>query len=133
MIPDEIIRRRRIPPAYGYRMPHSEIIDQQDPSFLDLDGYYNHVVDTNTFENTRSNGTDHGESQRVVYEGTSSSSSSTKSTKLFPGNYAHRIDADRSMIALDIKKYLSNNHVNPIGNSGCFENLRRLARYSHSF
>ncbi|MGA7368934.1 MAG: hypothetical protein WBX01_07390 [Nitrososphaeraceae archaeon] len=128
MIPDEIIRRR-IPPAYGYREPHSEFIGQQDPSILDSDG---HIINANPSENIISNGMNHVESQRI--EGQASSDKyEMDSPKLFPGSYARRIATDQTMIASDIRKYLSSNHVNPLGNFSYFENRRRLANFSHSF
>lgn len=131
MIPDETIRRR-IPPAYGYRIPHSEFICQQDPSFLDLDGYSGHVVNADPSENLSSNGTNYVESQRIEGE-ESISGDKMASPKLCPGSYARRIATDQSMIASDIRKYLSSNHVNPLGNSSYFENRRRLPKFSHSF
>lgn len=130
MIPDEIIRRR-IPPAYGDKIPHSEFIDQQDPSSLDLGGSYSHVINADLSENSSSNGTNHVESQRNEDEETLSRYR-IDSPKLFPGSYARRIATDQTMIASDIRKYLSSNHVNPLGSSSYFENRRRLAKFSHS-
>jgi hypothetical protein len=131
MIPDEIIRSR-IPPAYGYRIPHSEFIYQQDPSFLDLDGYSSHVINADPSENIGSNGTNHVESHRIEGE-ESISEYKMNSPKLFPGSYARRIATDQFMIASDIRKYLSSNHVNPLGNSSYLETRRRLPKFSHSF
>jgi hypothetical protein len=130
MIPDEIIRRR-IPPAYGDKIHHSEFIDQQDPSSLDLGGSSSHVINADSSENSSSNGTNHVESQRN--EGEESMGRYRKdSPKLFPGSYARRIATDQTMIASDIRKYLSSKHVNPLGSSSYFENRRRLAKFSHS-
>lgn len=130
MIPDEIIRRR-ILPAYGNRIPYSEFIEQQDPSFLDFDGYSSHVINSNPSENTSSNGTDHVKAERN--EGRESTDRhGMNSLKLFPGNYARRLATDQTMIASDIRKYLSSNHVNPLGSSSYFENRRGLGKFSYS-
>jgi hypothetical protein len=128
MIPDEIIRRR-IPPAYGDRKPHSEFIDA---SFLDLDGYFNNVINASPSENIRSNGTNRVESQRFESE-ENTGRDKMASPKLFPGSYVRRIASDQAVIASDIRKYLLSNHVNPLGNSCYFENRRRLAKFSYSF
>ena len=130
MIPDEIIRRR-IPPAYGDKIPHSEFIDQQDPSFLDLGGSSSHVINADPSENSSSNGTNHVESPRNEGEETMGRYR-IDSPMLFPGSYARRMATDQTMIASDIRKYLSSNHVNPLGSSSYFENRRRLAKFSHS-
>jgi len=114
MIPDEIIRRR-IPPAYGHRAPHSEFIGQQDPSILDSDGYSSHIINANPSENVISNDTNHVDSQRIEGE-ESFDKYGMDSPKLFPGSYALRIATDQTTIASDIRKYLSSNHVNPLGN-----------------
>lgn len=127
MIPDEIIRRR-IPPTYGYRIPHSEFIDQQDPSFSDVDGYAGHLNNPDPSEKSSSYSTNQVEPQRIEGE-----HSTIQSPKFFPGSYARRIAADQTMIASDIRKYLSSNHVNPLGSSNYFENRRRLSKYSYSF
>jgi hypothetical protein len=127
MIPDEIIRRR-IPPAYGDKIPHSEFIDQQDPSFLNADGSSSHVINRDPSENSSSNGINHAESQRIEGEETVGSHR-MDIPKLFPSSYARRMATDQAMIASDIRKYLSSNHVNPLGSSSYFENRRRLARF----
>jgi hypothetical protein len=130
MIPDEIIRRR-IPPAVGNRIPYSEFIEQQDPSSLDSDGYSSQVNNSNPSENTSSNGTDHIRAQ--LNEGKESTGRhEMDSLKLFPGSYARRLATDQTMIASDIRKYLSSNHVNPLGGSSYFENRRRLGKFSYS-
>ncbi|MGH9974579.1 MAG: hypothetical protein ACRD8Z_01910 [Nitrososphaeraceae archaeon] len=131
MIPDEIIRRR-IPPAYGNRIPHSEFIDQQDPSSLDFDGYSSHENNANPYDNTSSNSTAHVKAQRNESK-ESTGSHEMDSLKLFPGSYARRMATDQTMIASDIRKYLSSNHVNPLGSSSYFENRRRLGKFSYSF
>jgi hypothetical protein len=131
MIPDEIIRRR-IPPAYGFRIPHSEFINLQDPTFRDFDGYSSHVTYANSTEDTSSIDTDHVKAQRIEGE-ESIGRHEIDSPKLFPGSYARRIATDQTMIALDIRKYLSSNHVNPLGSSSYFENRRRLAKSSYPF
>ena len=115
MIPDEIIRRR-IPPAYGDKIPHSEFIDQQDPSFLNADGSSSHVINGDPSENSSSNGINHAESQRIEGEETMGSDR-MDIPKLFPSSYARRMATDQAMIASDIRKYLSSNHVNPLGSS----------------
>jgi hypothetical protein len=130
MIPDEIIRRR-IPPAYGNRIPHSEFIDQQDPSSLDFDGYSSHVNNANPYENISSIGTDHVKAQ-LNEDKESTGRHEMDSLKLFPGSYARRLATDQTMIASDIRKYLSSNHVNPLGSSSYFENRRRLGKFSYS-
>jgi hypothetical protein len=130
MIPDEIFRRR-IPPTYGSRIPHSEFIDQKDPSFLDLDGYTGHLNSSDPSENSSSYNTNQVE-QRIDGDH-SVDRHKLESPKLVPRSYVHRIAADPTMIASDIRKYLSSNHVNPLGNSGYFENRRRLSKYSYSF
>ena len=129
MIPDEIIRRR-IPPAYGNRIPHSESIDQLDPSFLDFDGYPSSVTNANSSENTSSNGTDHVEAQRIESE-ERAGRHKIDSSDLFPGSYARRIATDQTTIASDIRIYLSSNHVNPFGNASYFENRRRLGKFTY--
>jgi hypothetical protein len=131
MIPDEIIRRR-IPPTYGYRIPHSEFIDQQDPSFSDVDGYAGHQINADPSEKSSPYSTNHVEPQRIEGE-QSTGGHKIQSPKFFPGSYARRIAADQTMIASDIRKYLSSNHVNPLGSSSYFENRRRLSKFSYSF
>ena len=130
MISDEIIRRR-IPPAYGYRIPHSDFIDLQDPS-LDFETYSSHLTNENLSENTISNGADHIQAQRIDREEIMGRHK-IPSPKLFPNSYAHRIATDQAIIASDIRKYLSSNHVNPLGNFSYFEKRRRLAKFSYSF
>lgn len=55
MIPDEIIRRRRIPPVNRYRVPHSQFIEHYDPWFLDFET--SHVADADPYINTKANST----------------------------------------------------------------------------
>jgi hypothetical protein len=130
MIPDEIIRRR-IPPASRNRIPYSEFIGQQDPSSVDFDGYYSNVNNSDPSENISSIGMDQVKTQRN--EGKESTGRhETDSLKLFPGNYARHLSTDQTMIASDIRKYLSSNYVNPLGSSSYFENRRRLGKFSYS-
>jgi hypothetical protein len=129
MIPEEIIRRI-IPPTYGNRIPYSEFIEQQGPSSLDFNGYFSHVNNSNPSENTGSDGTDHVKTQRN--EGKESTGGhGMDSLELFPGSYSRRLATDQTMIASDIKKYLSSNYVNPFGSSSYFENRRRLGKFSY--
>jgi hypothetical protein len=131
MIPDEIIRRR-IPPGYGYRIPNSEFIDQQDPSFLNIDEYAGHVNNVNSSEDPGAHSTNHVEPQRIGGE-QSAGRDEIQSPKLFPSGYTRRIAIDQTRIASDIRKYLSSNHVNPLGSSSYFENRRRQSKFSFSF
>ena len=83
-------------------------------------------------ENTSSNGTDHIKAQRMEGE-ERTGRHIIDSPDLFPGSYARRIATDQTTIASDIRKYLSSNHVNPLGNTSYFENRRRLAKFTYSF
>jgi hypothetical protein len=129
MIPDEIIRRR-IPPDFSHKLPHSELIDQQDPT-LDLDIYSGHGANVN-LPGKKSPDVDPVESPRI--EGEKGPSKFKMVTpNVFPGSYARLIATDQSAIAAEIRKYVSSNHVNPLGNASYIEYRRRLARFSHSF
>jgi hypothetical protein len=126
MIPDEIIRRR-IPLAYGYRIPHSEFTDHQDPSFLDPDGYFSQAENPRTSENVSSNAKNSDAVQPVEGEDTQNN---IVSPRLFPAGYSLRIAGDQNLIASDIRKYLSSGHVNPTGSDGFFERRRRMAKFT---
>lgn len=129
MIPDEIIRRR-IPPTFTYKIPHSELIDQQDPTSIDFDIYSAHGApvlgkrngtDTDTISSPRIDGEEgHSKLRKIT-------------TDVFPGSYTRLIASDQSAIADEVRKYVSSNYVNPLGNSSYIDYRRRLARFSHSF
>jgi len=107
MIPDEIIRRR-YPPAYGYRIPNSQFVNEQDPLSHDLEGY---MSDSNSSEILGSHDTIRAESPPRQDE--EITSRNKVSPKLFPSSYGQRISINPTTIALDIRKYLASNHVNP--------------------
>jgi hypothetical protein len=130
MIPEEIVGRR-FPSKYGFRIPHSEFIEQADPSLLGVNEYSSHEIGMNPSENFAVNSTN-PDAQGPEIEGTTGKYE-IGTPKLFPNSYARRMAADQTMIAEDIRKYLSSNHVNPHRNSGYFENRRRLTKYSISF
>ena len=130
MIPDEIIRRR-IPPTFTYKIPHSELIDQQDPNSIDPDIYS--VNGANAMRGKK-DGTDVDTISSQRMEGEKALSKLRNATAdVFPGSYARLIASDQTAIADDIRKYVSSNYVNPVGNSSYMEYRRRLARFSHSF
>jgi hypothetical protein len=126
MIPDEIIRRR-IPLGYGYGIPHSEFTDQPDPSSVDPDGYFSQAENPPISENDSFNAKN---SDTLQPAGGEDTQNKIASSKVFPGGYSRRIADDRSMIASDIRKYLSSGHVNPSAGSGFFERRRRMARFT---
>jgi hypothetical protein len=131
MISDEIIRRR-IPPNFAYKIPHSELIDQQDPT-LDLDMHSGHGANVNLPGNKNSPDVDPIESPRVEDE-KGPGKFKMVTPNVFPGSYTRLIATDQSAIAAEIRKYVSSNHVNPLGNASYIEYRRRLARFSsHSF
>lgn len=131
MIPEEIVGRR-FPRSYGYRIPHSEFIEQADPSLLDVNEYSSREIDMNPSENVATNNTNPDEAQGPEMEG-NTQKYEIGTPKLFPNSYTRRIAADQAMIAEDIRKYLSSNHVNPLRNSSYFGNRRRLTKFSFSF
>lgn len=110
MIPDEIIRRR-FPPSHGYRIPHSEFIDEYDPSYpgpsLPLD-------ETDPLEEIKPTGTNPVETQGTEAK------KHLKENEGFPSmltsDYTNRVAADRTFMASDIRKYLASYHINPLGN-----------------
>ncbi|HZD35336.1 MAG TPA: hypothetical protein VE130_09040 [Nitrososphaeraceae archaeon] len=128
MIPDEIIRRR-IPPSFAYKTPHSDLIGQQDPTSVDTYSAHGasamlgkrNGIDTDTVSSPRIEGEEGLSKLRKV------------TTDVFPGRYARRIASDQSAIADEVRKYVSSNYVNPLGNSSYIDYRRRLARFSHSF
>jgi len=131
MIPEEIVGRR-FPRSYGYRIPHSEFIEQADPSLLDVNEYSNREIGMNPSENVAINNTNPDEAQGPEIEG-NTQKYEIGTPKLFPNSYTRRIAADQAMIAEDIRKYLSSNHVNPLRNSSYIGNRRRLTKFSVSF
>jgi hypothetical protein len=131
MIPEEIVGRR-IPRSYGYRIPHSEFIEQADPSLLDVNEYSSHEIGMNPSENVAINNTNPDEAQGPEIEG-NTQKYEIGTPKLFPSSYTRRIAADQAMISEDIRKYLSSNHVNPLRNSSYIGNRRRLTKFSFSF
>jgi hypothetical protein len=131
MIPEEIVGRR-FPRSYGYRIPHSEFIEQADPSLLDVNEYSSREIDMNPSENVATNNTNPDEAQGPEIEG-NTQKFEVGTPKLFPNSYTRRIAADQAMIAEDIRKYLSSNHVNPLRNSSYIGNRRRLTKFSFSF
>ena len=131
MIPEEIVGRR-FPRSYGYRIPHSEFIEQADPSLLDVNEYSSREIGMNPSENVPINNTNPDEAQGLEIEG-NTQKYEIGTPKLFPNSYNRRMAADQAMIAEDIRKYLSSNHVNPLRNSSYFENRRRLTKFSISF
>lgn len=131
MIPEEIVGRR-FPRSYGYRIPHSEFIEQADPSLLDVNEYSSREIGMNHSENVAINNTNPDEAQGPEMEG-NTQKYEIGTPKLFPNSYTRRIAADQAMIAEDIRKYLSSNHVNPLRNSSYFGNRRRLTKFSFSF
>jgi hypothetical protein len=130
MIPEEIVGRR-FPSKYGSRIPHSEFIEQADPSLLDVNEYSSHEIGMNPSENFAVNNTN-PDAQGPEIEG-NTGKYEIGTPKLFPNSYARRMAADQTMIAEDIRKYLSSNHINPHRNSSNFENRRRLTKFSISF
>ena len=62
MIPEEIVGRR-FPRSYGYRIPHSEFIEQADPSLLDVSDYSSREIGMNHSENVAINNTNPDEAQ----------------------------------------------------------------------
>jgi hypothetical protein len=131
MIPEEIVGRR-IPRSYGYRIPHSEFIEQADPSLLDVNEYSSREIGMNPSENVAINNTNPNEAQGPEIEG-NTQKYEIGTPKLFPNSYTRRIAADQAMIAEDIRKYLSSNHVNPLRNSSYIGNPRRSTKFSFSF
>jgi len=131
MIPKELVGRR-FPRSYGYRIPHSEFIEQADPSLLDVNEYSNREIGMNPSENVAINNTNPDEAQGPEIEG-NTQKYEIGTPKLFPNSYTRRIAADQAMIAEDIRKYLSSNHVNPLRNSSYIGNRRRLTKFSVSF
>ncbi len=131
MIPEEIIGRR-IPRSYGYRIPHSEFVEQADPSLLDVNEYSSREIGMNPSENVAINNTNPDEAQGPEIEG-NTQKYEIGTPKLFPKSYTRRIAADQAMISEDIRKYLSSNHVNPLRNSSYIGNRRRLTKFSFSF
>jgi hypothetical protein len=131
MIPEEIVGRR-FPRSYGYKIPHSEFIEQADPSLLDVNEYSSREIDMNPSENVATNNTNPDEAQGPEIEG-NTQKFEVGTPKLFPNSYTRRIAADQAMIAEDIRKYLSSNHVNPLRNTSYFGNRRRLTKFSFSF
>lgn len=131
MIPEEIVGRR-FPRSYGYRIPHSEFIEQADPSLLDVNEYSSREIGMNHSENVAINNTNLDEAQGPEMEG-NTQKYEIGTPKLFPNSYTRRMAADQAMIAEDIRKYLSSNHVNPLRNSSYFGNRRRLTKFSFSF
>lgn len=135
MIPDEILRRR-FPPSYGYRIPHSEFIDQVDSSYPGVGDSLGHEMEINSSGNVPSNDL-HQEEEEAVQgledDGSNRRKFQVSPSKLFPSSYKRRMAADSKLIATDITKYLSSNYVNPLGNSSYFENRRRMMRSSFSF
>jgi hypothetical protein len=134
MIPDEILRRR-FPPSYGYRIPHSEFIDQADPSYSGEGECLRHEMEFNRSGNLPSNDSHQEEEavQGLEDDGSNRRKFQVSPSKLFPSSYKRRMAADSKLIATDITKYLSSNYVNPLGNSSYFENRRRMMRSSFSF
>lgn len=131
MIPEEIVGRR-IPRSYGYKIPNSEFIEQADPSLLDVNEYSSREISMNPSENVAINNTNPDEAQGPEIEG-NTQRYEIGTPKLFPNSYTRRMAADQAMIAEDIRKYLSSNHVNPLRNSSYFGNRRRLTKFSFSF
>src|SRR5688500_6034591 len=108
MIPEEIVGRR-IPRSYGYRIPHSEFIEQADPSLLDVNEYSSREIGKNPSENVAINNTNLDEAQGPEIEG-NTQKYEIGTPKLFPNSYTRRIAADQAKISEDIRKYLSSNH-----------------------
>ncbi|HSN95901.1 MAG TPA: hypothetical protein VLR10_01775 [Nitrososphaeraceae archaeon] len=131
MITEEIVGRR-FPRSCGYRIPHSEFIEQADPSLHDVNEYSSLEIGMNPSENVAINNTNPDEAQGPEIEG-NTQKYEIGTPKLFPNSYTRRIAADQAMIAEDIRKYLSSNHVNPVRNSSYFGNRRRLTKFSFSF
>ena len=131
MIPEEIVGRR-IPRSYGYGIPHSEFSEQADPSLLDVNEYSSREFGMKPSENVAINNTNPDEAQGPETEG-NTQKYEIDTPKLFPNSYTRRMAADQAMIAEDIRKYLSSNHVNPLRNSSHFGNRRRLTKFSFSF
>jgi hypothetical protein len=86
----------------------------------------------NHSENVAINNTNPDEAQGPEMEG-NTQKYEIGTPKLFPNSYTRRMAADQAMIAEDIRKYLSSNHVNPLRNSSYFGNRRRLTKFSFSF
>jgi hypothetical protein len=131
MIPEEIVGRR-FPRSYGYKIPHSEFIEQADPSLLDVNEYCSREIGMNPSENVAINSTNPDEAQGPEIEG-NTQKYEIGTPKLFPNSYTRRIAADQAMISEDIRKYLSSNHVNPLRNSSYIGKRRRLMKFSFSF
>jgi hypothetical protein len=125
MIPDEILRRR-FPPSYGYRIPHSEFIDQADSSYPGVGDSLGNVPSNDLHQEEEA-------VQGLEDDGSNRRKFQVSPSKLFPSSYKRRMAADSKLIATDITKYLSSNYVNPLGNSSYFENRRRMMRSSFSF
>lgn len=109
MILDEIIRPR-IPPVNRYRVPHSQFIESHDPWFLHFETSY--VTDADPYINPRANRINDNGSPSIEDE-KGINRYKMNSPKLSRGDYAHRISTDQSLIASDIRKYISSHHVNP--------------------
>lgn len=111
MIPDEIIRRR-FPPSYGYRIPHSEFIDEYDPSYpVDCNSFpLNETDPLREMNPTETN----PETQRT------GDKKHLKDNEGFPStltsDYSNKIASDRTFLASDIRKYMASYHINPLGN-----------------
>lgn len=131
MIPEEIVGRR-FPRSYGYRIPHSEFIEQPDPSLVGVGEYSSHEIGMNASENVAINNTNRDEDQGPEIGG-NTRKYEIGTPKLFPNSYTRHMATDQTIIAEDIRKYLSSNHVNPLRNSSYFENRRRLTRFSFLF
>ena len=85
MIPEEIVGRR-IPRSYGYRIPHSEFIEQADASLLDVNEYSSREISMNPSESVAINNTNPNESQGPEIEGNTQSARNWY-PKLFPNHY----------------------------------------------
>ena len=125
MIPEEIVGRR-FPRSYGYRIPHSEFTVQADSSLVGVDEYSSHEISMNASENVSINNTNRDEAQGPEIGG-NTRKYEIGTPKLFPNSYTRRMATDQAMIAEDIRKYLSSNHVNPLRNSSYFGNRRRFS------
>jgi hypothetical protein len=126
MIPDEIMRRR-IPTAYGYRIPRFEFIDKFDPLLFGVNDISNEIKDNKEVRE------DSDSPQRVPNDGEGFRKGENMvdkfdPPKLLPINYSLRIAADQSTIASDIRKYLASHHINPIRNTSVFPNDRAFRR-----
>ena len=95
MIPDEILRRR-FPPSYGYRIPHSEFIDQADPSYPGVGECLGNEMDINRSGNVPSNDFHQEEEavQGLEDDGSNRRKFQVSPSKLFPSSYKRRM-ADR--------------------------------------